>query len=320
MNDLISIIIPVHNGGKYLEKLFQSLVNQTYKNLEIVLIDDASSDNSKQLCYEFNEKYKNTFSGIKILCNEVCKGVSETRNEGLRMASGEYLAFLDSDDWIDEQYFEDFLNEIKNNQTDIEIKGFVKEDVNGNIIKDLGEIMEYTFCLDDEYDSFAYYAHRGVWSCLFKRSVIFNPIPITFDTEISIGEDLLFYTVALSRSKKNHYKSFGPCYHYVIYDNSSYNRFDLKKDFTVIEAHKKVASIISDTGYKKAEESAKKYLMYKCYDFYYKIPKEENIKIRKLYYQKVKNEMKQLNHFVMTSNMGIRWKLKWNLMQLVKLK
>ena len=95
----ISIIVPIYNVEKYLERCINSLINQTYKNIEIILVNDGSTDNSLIIC----EKYKNIDSRI-ILVNKENGGLSDARNVGIDNSSGNYITFIDSDDYIDDDY------------------------------------------------------------------------------------------------------------------------------------------------------------------------------------------------------------------------
>ena len=103
MDELISVILPVYNVQQYLEKCIESVVNQTYKNLEIILIDDGSTDMSGKICDEFAEKD----GRIKVIHSKN-GGVSAARNIGLDIATGEYIGFVDSDDWIESQMYENY--------------------------------------------------------------------------------------------------------------------------------------------------------------------------------------------------------------------
>lgn len=103
---LVTIIIPVYNTEKYLKKCLNSVVNQTYKNLEIILINDASSDNSLAILENYAKKYKN----VKLVNNPVNLGVSISRNIGLDFANGDYIYFLDSDDFIRNDAIEKLVN------------------------------------------------------------------------------------------------------------------------------------------------------------------------------------------------------------------
>lgn len=101
MNPLISVIIPVYNVEKYLEKCLDSVINQTYKNIEIILVDDGSTDNSGVICDEYKEKYK----GITVI-HKKNEGVAKARNTGKEYVRGEYFCFIDSDDFITENYIQ----------------------------------------------------------------------------------------------------------------------------------------------------------------------------------------------------------------------
>jgi len=96
MNQLISVIVPVYIVEPYLDRCVQSIVNQTYKNLEIILVDDGSPDNSPAMCDAWAEKD----SRIRVIHKEN-GGVSSARNAGLDMATGSYITFVDADDWLE---------------------------------------------------------------------------------------------------------------------------------------------------------------------------------------------------------------------------
>ena len=96
MKDLISVIVPVYNVEKYLNKCLDSIISQTYTNLEIILIDDGSTDNCGKICDEYASKDKR----IKVIHKENA-GVSSARNYGIQCATGDWIMFVDSDDWIE---------------------------------------------------------------------------------------------------------------------------------------------------------------------------------------------------------------------------
>ena len=129
MNDLISVVVPVYNVEKYLKKSIESIINQTYKNLEIIIIDDGSSDDSYNVC----KKYKEIDSRI-ILIHTENKGVSHARNLGLSKANGKYLIFIDSDDYIEDNMIEILYTNLKKTKSDLSICMYeiVKGDDEGN--------------------------------------------------------------------------------------------------------------------------------------------------------------------------------------------
>ena len=112
----ISIIVPVYNVEKYLKTCLDSIINQTYQNLEIILVDDGSTDNSGEIC----EEYRKTDSRI-ILIHKENEGLSMARNFGLDIASGDYISFVDSDDFIARNMMEALYNRLLETQSDMAI-------------------------------------------------------------------------------------------------------------------------------------------------------------------------------------------------------
>lgn len=119
MNDLISIIVPVYNVEKYIEKCVNSIINQTYKNIEIILVDDGSKDRSGEICDELKLKDNR----IKII-HKQNGGLSDARNAGMKIANGNYIGFVDSDDYIKEDMFETLYELCKKYNSDISIVSY----------------------------------------------------------------------------------------------------------------------------------------------------------------------------------------------------
>ena len=114
MGELISVIIPIYNVEAYLDECIASVIAQTYSNLEIILVDDGSPDNCPQMCDEWAAKD----SRIRVIHKEN-GGLSDARNAGIDIATGEYIAFVDSDDWIEPEMYEIMLAALKNENADI---------------------------------------------------------------------------------------------------------------------------------------------------------------------------------------------------------
>lgn len=127
-NDKVTIIIPVYNTEKYLPRCLKSVLNQTYQNLEIILVNDGSTDNSPSLIQDYSQKD----SRIKIL-NQKNQGLSAARNTGLKNATGEFITFVDSDDEIKPEMTENLLNALKNANADIAACSFEESFPNGKI-------------------------------------------------------------------------------------------------------------------------------------------------------------------------------------------
>ena len=132
MDSLISVIVPIYNVEKYLQKCVDSIINQTYKNLEIILVDDGSPDNCPKMCDDYAEKD----SRIKVVHKEN-GGLSDARNVGMEVATGEYVSFIDSDDYISLDFYETLLETIVDNDSDVVECGVVKFYENEKFIKKL---------------------------------------------------------------------------------------------------------------------------------------------------------------------------------------
>ena len=115
-NPLISIIVPIFQTEKYLEKCILSIIFQSYHNLEIILIDDGSTDTSPDIC----DKYVAMDPRVKVI-HQKNTGLSQARNVGLRQASGDYIGFVDSDDWIEPNMYEVLMSALKITDADIAI-------------------------------------------------------------------------------------------------------------------------------------------------------------------------------------------------------
>lgn len=129
MSDLISVVIPVYNVEKYLRQAVDSVLNQTYKNLEIILVDDGSPDRCPEICDEYRKQYNK----IKVIHKQNA-GLGMARNSGIEIATGNYIYFHDSDDYIAEDEIEKLHNAIKKYEVDICITGYTSVDDDGNIL------------------------------------------------------------------------------------------------------------------------------------------------------------------------------------------
>lgn len=167
---LISIIIPVYNVEKYLSRCLDSVVNQTYKNLEIIIVDDGSTDDSGRIC----DEYKKRDDRIKVYHKEN-GGLSDARNFGIGKASGDYIGFVDSDDWISENMFNELKNLIIKNHADIAVCGIAR--IAGDHLKPKQPKVKITKYSQEEYvkkyfkiesQSIEYYA----WNKLYKSELL----------------------------------------------------------------------------------------------------------------------------------------------------
>ena len=137
MKPWISIIVPIYNVENYLERCLNSLIEQTFKSLEIILVDDGSTDSSGKICEYYKKKHKN----IKVI-HKINGGLASARNEGLKYVQGEYVAFVDSDDWIEKKTYQILFERSKKNSPDIITYGYQKINNGKIIIKEVAEFSE----------------------------------------------------------------------------------------------------------------------------------------------------------------------------------
>lgn len=180
---MISIVIPIYNASDCLRRCLDSIVNQTFKEYEVWLINDGSTDSSGAICEEYTKKYQqfNVYHGVN-------KGVSHARNIGIGKAFGEYITFVDADDYLDKQFLEMLLPK---DGADFTI-GAVRVLTRNGISK-----VENILCPNPGGDKskincvLNHHLVRTVWGKLFKRSIIIE-LEKRFDPKFKIGEDTLF--------------------------------------------------------------------------------------------------------------------------------
>ena len=285
MNAKVSIIIPFYNSEKTIDNTMKSIINQTYTNIEIILIDDCSTDNSKENCSNWIERDNR----IKYLKNDKCKGVSYSRNIGLKLASGKYVCFVDSDDIIEKNFIEDFIS-IINNNTDIVACDFFKFNTEENIPKNTindnylnKKINEYN--RKDIYKMLFEKFNGYVWNKMYRMKTI-RDNNIFFNEEIDMCEDMLFNfeymkycQKALSINKKNYFYRCD-------YSTSSKNIFN-KKWFTVLSSYERILDMNAEYSYE---------IYYKVIYIYIKYLIEAKQRIKKMNLNEVEINKKKIQY------------------------
>lgn len=208
MENLISVIVPIYNVAPYLHECIDSIINQTYKNLEIILVDDGSSDGSEKICDEY-AKNDNRI----IVIHQQNKGLVCARKAGLKIATGEYIAYVDGDDWIEIQMYEYLLNKILEMDADFIDSGCIKQDKDKKIsylpkresskIINLDIDIRYkiikNLLIDNISDS--YYITPSIWAKLIKKNIL-KKAQQKVDNNITHGEDLICTLYLLEFSSK----------------------------------------------------------------------------------------------------------------------
>ena len=224
-NIKVSIIIPVYNTEKYVEKCINSIRNQSYKNLEIIIIDDGSTDDSSLICTNLSKKDK------RIVYKKIKNGgVSNARNYGLNISTGDYISFVDSDDYISNDYIEKLVKIAIEKNSQIVVCGLTEvtpeTEQKISIYKEMKErCKDITFPKKIE-DYLLTFEFNSSCSQLISKDLI-NINNIEFNKNIKYGEDMLFSLDCYINSKKTYYlKQYG--YYYIRNDNSAMGKVDTK--------------------------------------------------------------------------------------------
>ncbi len=229
----LSIIVPVYNVEKYLHKCLESLIKQTLKDIEIICVNDGSMDNSLAILKEFASKD----SRIRIIDNQH-QGVAKTRNTGIEQSTGEYIGFVDSDDYIDIDFFEKLYNSATKSNSDIAIASILKHKNFFNIYNAKYTKEETAITIQDKIKlcedkkHFFFYAWNKIYHSGFIKE---NNIKFS---EGQIYEDVMFAIKALYYSNKI-ISVYGTKYHYIEHENSltKYKDKTGEKEHDLIKAY-----------------------------------------------------------------------------------
>lgn len=300
----ISVIIPVYNVESYLDRCINSVVNQTYKNLEIILIDDGSEDNSGALC----DLWKIKDERIVVIHTEN-NGVSCARNEGLDKAKGEFIAFVDADDWLEKDMYTLMVKNIQENDADICFGGHVLTTREKNI--GVFQIKEpCTYVRDAAIQKiFSVDSLRMMgWELvdkLFRSNTIKE---CRFQAKCSVSEDKLFLWKVLKYSRRISYVSLNK-YHYFMRKDSVVHNCSLKHIlddvFVSMELYKLSMQESADINklmkiryYMTLIASIRKMIIIKC-----------DVGTQNLYIEKYIGEIRENLFFIMGSKCSFVYKL-----------
>jgi len=213
MEKLLSVIVPVYNAGEWVSETLDSLLGQTYQNLEVLCVDDGSSDNSAEII----RKYQNRDSRIRLIEKEN-GGVSSARNLGIEEAKGEYIAFLDADDYVELSAYKTMIDRLEKEQSDITFCRFVRFWPNGKIQytveenlpklaenpQDIKYFLLSTQGRTEENVLYTPDIHGAIWRSVFHRAII-NRYDIRFHTDLRFAEDQIFMLEYLTHCTKGSY-------------------------------------------------------------------------------------------------------------------
>lgn len=287
---LISVIVPVYNVEQYLDKCVESIVNQTYKNLEILLVDDGSPDGCPVMCDEWAKKDER----IKVIHKEN-GGLSSARNTGLDNCTGRYVGFIDSDDWIDLKFFETLYNNLMEDDSDISVVGVWKVYEDG-MQSQTEAFTRRTFTGREALHNFLYFRNNlagGVTDKIFKIELFDGvrfPLGLT-------AEDRYVHAVIYSKIDKLSFDP-APMYFYLTRENSICNSDLNPHTFDRVEIVKMVCEYLESINY--SDRKAMDYFEMKGYqDVLYKLLilnapkkyiKEYMKKTRKYFWKTISND------------------------------
>lgn len=231
---MLSIIIPIFNTELYLSNCIDSILSQGYKDYEVILIDDGSTDRCGEICNGYSDRYNNVFT-----YHIVNQGVSNARNEGLKRASGEYIIFIDSDDEISNEYLK---NIVSNNMeyVDLEIHDAKvmneKKEILASIGPDINELLDYNkiknllLSMDAKKKQWVL---EYVWNKVYSKKII-DTYDIKFDVSKNLGEDFMFNCKYFEKIESIIMLSNNP-YYYFIRNNTT----SLTKKFRLNELERR---------------------------------------------------------------------------------
>lgn len=223
MNKKISVIVAVYNTEKYLDRCIESLLNQTYKNMELVIVEDCSTDSSRKLLKKYKEN-----KNIKVFYNRENRGLSYSRNYGLKKSTGDFIGYIDSDDYVEPDYYEKLMSSIKDNKSDIAICDIKLVDEQTNKI-------QRCKCYANDFDVYSVVNNGFAASAcnkLFKRKNI-EKYPFA---EGKVNEDIAVVIPTVIQAKKISYAD--TCYFYVQRGGSIQNSKFSDKRFDIFDGVK----------------------------------------------------------------------------------
>lgn len=239
MKSKISIIVSVYNGEKSIERCISSICNQTYADIEVIIVNDGSTDRTREMCEQMCKQ-----DGRIKLFNIQNGGVANARNYGIDHSTGDYIMFVDADDYIEKDMCAVLQQKMCQYNVKLVVSKAVDEDVCGNVIARPKVSKSGIIQFDEEFSFVEDYACFVSWGCLYKRDILDG---IRFDSRFYVGEDSLFFYMVVNNCKK-YFITDETFYHYVIYSNSLSNGKVDDRKYTEILAWEEIKKIVPKRG------------------------------------------------------------------------
>lgn len=282
MNDLISIIIPVYNVQPYLQRCVDSVLRQTYKKIEVILVDDGSPDRCPNICDEYAD-----FDGRVIVVHKKNGGLSDARNCGLDTASGQYISFIDSDDWVHEKYIEKLYQLLKNTNADISVCNFIKTACE-NVKADISNEKIYTYtnigALKQFVDQF-YVQLVVAWGKLYKKNLFER---ICFPVG-KIHEDEFTTYKIIYQAKKIALSTAQLLYYFQRKDSIMGDEFNIKHMHDALDAYEERASFFQKIRLKDLCKKTYEYELNLCLLYIDQLKQSNDVPNRKKFEERLKS-------------------------------
>lgn len=242
MQPLVTIIVPVYKAVDYLDRCVASLCRQTYENMEILLVDDASPDESGT----YADFWASADGRVRALHQPESQGVSAARNRGLDEANGDYVCFVDSDDWCEPDYISHFVTNMTEQKADLACCGYfadgglIKATVNKPLSRHLtqGEMLQDIIKPGGDIRGF-------LWNKCYSMAII-RERQLRFDTELSVMEDQLFNVTYIRDANVFWYDAY-QTYHYVTHGTSASHNLSAKTFASEMAALDKISDVMQES-------------------------------------------------------------------------
>lgn len=316
MNQKISVIVPVYKAEKFIHRCVESILSQMYDNIELILVDDGSPDNSGALCDEYALKDNR----VRVI-HQVNSGVAVARNAGLDKATGEYIAFVDSDDYIDVAMYYEMMKINQQYDCDLVLCDCYKENESTKIIftHDIREGYYDKDMLYNEYfptllmtNSVDYPPTISNCVCLFKRKLI-EENNLRYKEGMRFSEDLLFGSQAAYYTNSFYYMKNKAFYHYVLNNESVTHIFFPNKWImmrSLYEYIKEFFGNVEDFDFSKQINISLLYFVYNCISEINNSDMDKKNRMLEISMILKDIEVKEMFKCLKISTLNINWKLK----------
>lgn len=294
---MISVIIPVYNVEKYLRRCVESLQKQTWKDVEIILVDDGSKDGSGALCDEL----ANEDSRIKVI-HQKNLGASLARRNGIAAAKGEYLAFVDSDDYVESQYLQAMYDALIRENAEVAACDFVMHKENANV-QSVETIYSVSLRHEDVMERFFKYQFWGFWGALYRRDAFED----LYFPEATVNEDYVVKLQLFHEIEKMAYVPV-PLYHYIAHEDSLSHQKLTKRAFEEFD-NKMWAYEYCKENFKQYTKHAEALLAETCVKLLAKLKKCDSNDTFEDYRVRIKEFVKK-NRVSLMFNRYLYWKYK----------